>query len=140
MITSNGVVSANESLLTLEERTVQNRLGYKVELYGETGEFNDVVFMPDDTSVVHRFHFVSINELEFELKEMLKGYYAYLLPRYLPDSIRAHHAAIVCLSDSILIGNKFDEAIDDAVMANPARFVSPIKLLIRYLILQKYGV
>ncbi|WP_372383764.1 tyrosine-type recombinase/integrase [Vibrio sp. BS-M-Sm-2] len=138
MITSNGVISANESLLTLEERTVQNRLGYKVELYGETGEFNDVVFMPDDTSVVHRFHFASINELEFELKEILKGYYAYLLPRYLPDSIRAHHEAIVCLSDSILIGNKFDEAIDDAVMANPARFVSPIKLLIRYLIIHEY--
>ncbi|ELL0571685.1 site-specific integrase [Vibrio fluvialis] len=138
MSTSNGVISVNESLLTLEERRVQNRLGYKVELYDETSEFNDVVFMPDDTGMVHRYHFASINELGFELKEILKGHYAYLVPRYLPNSIRIHHDAITCLADNIVDGKTFDEAIDSAVMANPASFVSPIKSLVRYLITHEY--
>ncbi|CAE6880105.1 Phage integrase family [Vibrio sp. B1ASS3] len=138
MSTSNGVISTDESVLTREERTVQNRLGYNVELYDETGKFNDVVLLPDDTSVVVRLHFASINELGFELKEILKGYYAYLLPRYLPSSMRVHHDAIACLSENIVIGKTFDEAIDEVVIANPASFVSPIKSLVRYLILHEY--
>lgn len=138
MSTSNGVISTDESLLTLEERIVRSRLGYNVELYDETGEFNGVVLLPDDTSAVVRLHFASINELGFELKEILKGYYAYLLPRYLPSSMRVYHDAIACLSENIVIGKTVDEAIDEVVIANPASFVSPIKSLVRYLILHEY--
>lgn len=132
------MVSVNESLLAPQERIVKNRLGYKVELFDETGEFNNVVKLPDDTSQVFYLYFNTINELAFELKEHFKGYYTYLLPRYLPSSIRGYHNAITCIAENIVNGKTFDEAIDGAVMANPTNFVSPIKSLIRYLILNEY--
>jgi len=139
MSMSNSVIGVNESLLTPQERTFANRIGYKVELFDEVGEFNDVVSLPDDTSQVTKLYFTRINELGHELKEQLKGYYIYLLPRYLPGTISQYHYAITCIADNVVNGKTIDEAIGCAVMTTPARFVNPIKSLVRYLILNEYN-
>ena len=139
MSMSNSVIGVNESLLTPQERAFANRIGYKVELFDEVGEFNDVVSLPDDTSQVTKLYFTRINELGHELKEQLKGYYIYLLPRYLPGTISQYHYAITCIADNVINGKTIDEAIGCAVMTTPARFVNPIKSLVRYLILNEYN-
>ena len=138
MSVSNSVISVNESLLTPLKRTFTNRLGYKIELFDEMGEFNDVVSLPDDTNVVIKINFTPINDLAFELKEQLKGYYTYLLPRYLPRTIQIYHDTITCIAENLVNGKTFDEAIDGAVIIDPARYVNPIKSLVRYLILNEY--
>ena len=61
-------------LFTIEERTFTTRLGYKVELLTEHGEFNSKIKIPDDTGVVKNFYFDNFNLLEDELKEQLKSF------------------------------------------------------------------
>lgn len=138
MTTSNSVISFNEALFTTQERIVNSRLGYKIELLDGKGEFNKVVSLPDDTNQVVKLDFTNMHDLNIELKEQLKGYYKYLLPRYLPSSIRHYHNAISYFAEIICNGKTIDEALGYAVMVNPVDFVNPIKSLVRYLILNEY--
>lgn len=139
MSVSNCVINFDESLFTPQERVVTNRLGYKVELFDEMGEFKSLVSLPDDTNQVVKLDFVNISELSVELKEQLKGFYTYLLPRYLPNTIRHFHNAIICFAENVVNGKTIDEAISCAVMTNPAKFVTPLKSLVRYLILSEFA-
>ncbi len=94
--------------------------------------------MPDDTSVVLNFYFDEINTLESGIKDHLKGYYTYLLPRYLPSTIKSYHDAIRSIATKLAKGATFDEAVDATVTEKPTVFVSPIKSLVRYLLLNEY--
>lgn len=140
MIESNGVL--NKGFLTLqlspELQRCTSKLGYKIHLFNENGEFRDIVKMPDDTSKVSKCHFGSINVLEGALKEHLKSYYTYLVYRYLPSTVQQYHDAILCLVSKISDCDTFDDALEETIMAKPASFTTPIKTLVRFLILNEY--
>ncbi|UUO24653.1 site-specific integrase [Colwellia sp. M166] len=124
--------------LTIEERTFTSRLGYKVELLDESGEFNSSVKLADDTSGVSYLYFDGFSSLESELKEHLKNFYIYLLPRYLPGTMRHYHDAIKLVISAVGEGEILEGAIEIAMNVNPAMNVNVMKSFAQFLILNEY--
>ncbi len=140
MTTGNNVVdfSVETPRLSIEERTFKNRLGYDIELLDEAGEFNLVVKVPDDTSEVKYLYFREFKSLSVELKEHLKSYFIYLLPRYLPATLRQYSEAVSAFVSALNKGQAPDMAIELALTENPIRNIGVMKSLVRFLILNEY--
>jgi integrase len=124
--------------LPIDERTFTIRLGYKVELLDESGEFNSSVGLPDDTGGVRFLNFDGFSSLEPELKEHLKNFYIYLLPRYLPGTMRTYHDAIKLVVTAVGEGKILEGAIEIAMNVNPTLNVNVMKSFAQFLILNEY--
>ena len=143
MISNNTAVNADfngfqTEPLTIEERTFTTRLGYKVELLTEHGDFNSTVKLPDDTGEVSYLHFDGLYTLEYELKELLKSFYIYLLPRYLPGTITTYHKAMKVLASALNDASTMGSAIEIVIKLNPQQYVNVMKSFIQFIILNEY--
>lgn len=136
----NGVldIGFQNARLSPEERIFKSRLGYDVDLFDEAGEFNAVVKLADDTSQVAFLHFNEFKALDHEIKEHLKSYFLYLLPRYLPATLFNYHLVILFFVTKLNEGLSPDMAIEMTLMENPASNVTLMKSLVRFLILNEY--
>lgn len=143
MISNNTVVNADfnsfqTESLTIDERTFTTRLGYKVELLTEHGEFNSKITIPDDIGTVIHFNFDDFHSLEGELKEQLKSFYIYLLPRYLPGTIGLYHEAMKVLAFALNDASTMESAIETVIKLNPQQYVNVMKSFIQFIILNEY--
>lgn len=140
MIERNNVVerSIGKHLLSSEERTVKSRLGYSIELFNEAGEFNTVVKVPDDTGEVFYLYFSEIESIDHELKEHLKSFFAYLIPRYLPATLRQFNDVVSLFASGLKSGLIPDKALEKTITEDSERNVNVMKSLVRFLILSEY--
>lgn len=140
MIKGNNVadIGFQKPHLSPEERIFKDRLGYDVELFDEMGEFNAIVKIPDDTSQVTYLYFNGFESLDSDLRENLKSYFLYLLPRYLPGSLLHYSNAIRFFVSKLNEGLSPDMAIEKTLIDNPGRNVSVMKSLVQFLILNEY--
>jgi integrase len=140
MIKGNNVadIGFQKPRLSPEERIFKSRLGYDVELFDEMGEFNAAVKMADDTSQVTTLYFSEFESIASDLKEHLKSYFIYLLPRYLPGSILLYNNAIRFFVSTLNEGLSPDMAIEKTLIEDPGRNVSVMKSLVQFLILNEY--
>jgi len=131
-------VGVEKLYLSPEERTFKSRLGYDVELFDERGDFHPSVKIADDDSQVFTLYFSGFELLESDLKEHLKSYFLYLLPRYLPSSLNRYTNVISFFVSELNQGASPDIAIENTLIDNPGQNVAVMKSLVQFLILNEY--
>jgi integrase len=124
--------------LSIEDRVIKSRLGYEVELFDENGEFKSIVKLADDTSRVYRLYFDEFKTLDGELKDHLKRFYLYLIPRYLPSTLSNYTPAICFFVSAINRGLSPDMAIELTLQDEPHRNVTVMKSLVQFLVLNEF--
>lgn len=120
------------------ERIVSIRTGFKVELFNEHGEFNKLVKLPDDTGDVFMMRFNAFPCIDIELNEDIKSFYQYLLPRYLPGTMRHFHGLLQVFTESVGSGISVDHSIENMIRSGKTAAVTIAKKLVQYLVLNEY--
>ncbi|MGF6491055.1 site-specific integrase [Pseudomonas frederiksbergensis] len=131
------------SQLPFSKRRVKNRLGYDVELFSADGEFKSVVIVPDDTTEFVYLKTTGFNQLNEELKDILRSYVRFILERYHAGTVQEKFSFLSRFVSEINLGHSPDNVLTGLTLEKDknkrARLISSAKEFLEFLVLHEYG-
>lgn len=128
--------------LPFAKRCIKTRLGYEVELFTNNGDFKSVIIVPDDTTEFEYLKTIGFNQLNDELKDILRSYVKYILERYQAGTVQEKfwflNRFVSELNSGLTIESVLKKFTLERDQVARARLISSAKEFSKFLILHEY--
>lgn len=144
MMKKNPIIHFDEvpSELPFSARCIKSRLGYDIELFTANGDFKSIIIVPDDTTEFEYLQPIGFNDLNDELKEVLKSYVRYILERYQASTVQEKFWFLNRFVSETNSGHSPEQILTDLTLVDDkdkrARLISSAKTFLDFLILHEY--
>lgn len=123
--------------LSEQERHVMSRLGYRVKLFQENGQWQDPLHLPDDNSDVTTIHMHEVVTQNNQINEVIRAVFPYLITRYLPKSIFTYAKVIQAFCIAYNADASIYAALNQVILQAPACNTPAAKLLVNFFFLHE---
>lgn len=130
------------SELPFAARCIKSRLGYDIELFTNNGDFKSLIIVPDDTTEFEYLQTTGFNDVNDELKDVLKSYVRYILERYQAGTVQEKFWFLNRFVFETNSGRSTEQILTGFTLVNDkdkrARLISSAKAFLDFLILHEY--